>query len=381
MYKMGWKIINSNKKRYCAVLLLLSAVLALFLIQLSVLFHRTYQSASVIEQMPHVSVWVMHPHVQGVDDRFPLSLETQNTLQSIEGIRSVSPLIMGSVTAALAKGKRQQCHLVGSSPRGCCGPQDVLMGHPCSLEHARTLFVDKQALSQLYAQRGFRKGKGKLGAHLKVNDRVLRVVGLFDRKQRSAMQPLLYTNLAQARELLHVAEDCTLYFGVSLVKGADSARICQQIMRNTGLKAITSTEFIANHATHYLQQEHTMRYFWALVGSALLIASALLIYMVRHFGVLLGEHLLSFRAMGASVWHLLQITLLHSCVIAGGSWLLGILWYGIFAGIFQMAPAFSLIANQLYFGALGVLSVITVLASSLSVGNFLRTEEELIYKL
>lgn len=381
MYSVGWRVMRSNKARYGTVACMLSIVLAMVLYQIGSLSQNVYQGISVLGSVATADIWVMHPQANAIEDRFPVSIQAQSTLESLDGVYKVSPVVIGNAQAALPKAKMQRCTLVGMQPEGFRGFAKLLEGQVSHLDQPRTAVLDKQSLRRFMPTRFLRRAKFKWGSHIKVNDRILRVVGLFDKPVARSQIPTIYLHESLAREILGIGAESTLFYAVSVFRDVDLARVCQQIAKHTGLKALTHNDFVGENWSRYAQQPFFMQYFWSILLSCVGLMVLLVLVLLRHFSPLHIQHLLILRALGASCVALWQIMLVSALSLSAVSWFCGILGYCILNYEWDMVTSLSLIDTRVYGGAFLYLAFVSLVSSGLSIARLLYKEEELIHRL
>jgi putative ABC transport system permease protein len=385
------KMLMGDRSKFFGVILGLTLAAFLITQQSSIFVGIMSRTIGFITDTAQPDIWVMDPKVQFVDDIKPMSDTMLYRVRGVEGVDWAMPLYKGLLRARLQNGNFQQCVVVGLDDTTLMGgPPEMIEGKLEDLRRSEGVIVDQSGANGRLAKfptdengkpiPGAAPVPLKIGDTLELNDRRAVVVGICKVSRTFQNQPVLYTTYTRAIRYAPRERKLMSFVIAKAEPGQDIATLAEKIRSQTGLIALTRSDFSWKTIWYFMKYTGIPINFGFAVGLAFLVGTAIAgqtfyaftIDNIRQFGAL--------KAMGASNARLLGMIVLQAVLV-------GSIGYGIGVGaasMFAFISARSELAFRLLWQTLaitgGAISVICVLAAVMSIWKVIRLEPAIVFK-
>jgi putative ABC transport system permease protein len=369
---LALRIILHQPLRFFVALLGISVAAGLAFIQLG-LYLGFKQNASVIVDHTDGDVWVCGQFQENFDFPTILNPSVLDIVRSKRGVKSADPMLIVFSKWKLESGALKTVQIIGyDTQRGTGRPWEMSSGFPEDLERPGAVTVDSTDRRKL--------GVTDLSYTTEIGQVKAEVVG-FTRGIRSFQgNPVVFTDLMNARSFGHLPSNAIHYIVVKVEPGADLNEVLSSIRTTDYCEAYTQAQFSKKAQDFWLNSTGAG---FALATFALmgLITGIVVAGQVLYTSTL--EHIKEYgtlKAMGASN---LQVTgaivaqgvvgALPAHLLAGGLLLL--------AGHFIGGKGIHLSIDLAQYCWLGVATVmVCILASLLSVWRVMSVEPAEVFK-
>ncbi len=377
---MSWialKMLLANRGKYIAIIIGIGFSSLLIAQQSSIFCGIMMRTTSQIRDIQGADIWVMDPNLQFIDDVKPMSENELYRVRGVPGVEWAVRLYKGLSRARLDTGNYQQMILMGLDDAGLVGaPRTILMGSMEDLRRPDAIIVDDAGFKQLWPGEPL-----QLGKTLEMNDRRAVVVGICKALRTWQTFPLVYTRFTQAVNFVPTERKVLSFILAQGQPGLTPEEVCTRISRQSGLLALTRSQFAWKTMQYYLTRTGIPVNFGTTVLLGFLVGTAVAgqtFYMftlenLKQFGTL--------KAMGASNSRLVGMILLQAMVV-------GVLGYSIGVGMaasfgWLTQPAAKLAFDmpwQVLVGTGAAVGLIVMLSSLMSIRRVLVLEPAIVFR-
>lgn len=372
MIALALQIILHQPVRFMAALMGISFAAGLAFIQLG-LYIGFKENASIVVDNTDGDIWVCALHQENFD--FPKQLEshTLDLVRSTRGVKSASPMLIVFSKWKLESGAEKTVQIVGYDAEvGVGGPWRLLRGFAADLNAPGAMTVDTTAQAKL--------DDADLGSTTEVGNVEARVVGVTDGIRSFQGNPMMFTDLNNARSFGHMSSDAVHYIIVDIEKEANRADVLASLRNIDYVEAYTSEDFSKKAQDYWLNSTGAgpalfMSALMGLIVGVVVVGQVLYtstLENLREYGTLKAMGASNFQVTGAIVAQAVAGAL-PAHIIAGG-----LLWI---AGqtIGGMGIHLSINFTQ-YCYAMVITTAVCVAASMLSVNKVLSLEPAAVFK-
>ena len=375
MIGLALRIIMHQPLRYGVALLGISVAAGLAFIQWG-LYTGFKENASIIVDHTEGDLWVCAQFQDNFDFPKILSPRVLDTVRSTRGVKSTHPMLIVFSHWKLLGGAEKTVQVVGYDVAREVGrPWCLLQGFPDDLDDPGAVTVDTTAQRKL--------DEAEVGTTTEIGEMNARVVGITDGIRSFQGNPMLFTDLNNARSFGHLRRDAIHYVIVKLEDGADRAAVLsslREVGKEQYFEAYTRREFSKKAQDYWLTSTGA--------GPALAMAALMgLIVGVAVAGQVLYtstlEHLKEYgtlKAMGASNWQVSRAIMAQALIGALPAHLIaGVLLLFAQRHIGGKGIHLSMDLRTYCFLGLGTVGV-CIAASLLSVWRAMRVEPAEVFK-
>ncbi|MFN0010533.1 MAG: ABC transporter permease [Phycisphaerales bacterium] len=385
------KMLFGDRGKFLGVILGLTLASFLITQQSSIFVGIMTRTVGFLSDTAQPDIWVMDAKVQFIDDIKPMSDTMLYRVRGVEGVEWAVPLYKGLLRARLQNGNFQQCVVIGLDDTTLMGgPPEMVEGTLEDLRRSEGVIVDiTGAVGRLAKMPEGPDGKPvpgakpiplKIGDTLELNDRRAVVVGICRSARTFQNQPTIYTTYTRATRYAPRERKLLSFVMAKALPGQDLATLAQRIRSQTGLTALTQSEFSWKTIFYFMKYTGIPINFGFAVGLAFLVGTAIAgqtfyaftLDNIRHFGAL--------KAMGATNARLLGMIILQALVV-------GVIGYGLGVGAassFAILSKVSELAFRLLWQTLAItaaaIAVICVLSALVSIWKVMRLEPAIVFK-
>jgi len=377
MYWIAWKMLIGNRGKYLGIIF--GVVFAALLIaqQASIFCGLMALTVSQIRDVEGPAIWVMDENVQFVDDIKPLKDTELFRVKGVPGVDWAVRFYKGIGRARLQEGSYEQMILLGLDDATLFGaPQDVFLGSIADLRSPDAVIIDEAGYRRIWPDEPF-----QLGRVFEMNDRRAVVVGITKASRTFQSFPILYTRYSQAVRFAPPERKVLSFVLANPEPGLDPQEVCDRIAAQTGLQALTRSQFIWQTIWYYLQKTGIPINFGITVLLGFIVGTAIAgqtfylftVENIRQFGAL--------KAMGTGNSTILLMVLSQAANV-------GLIGYGVGVGLAAAFGWWTQTTTRLAFfmpwQVLGLTAaavfVIVLVASVLSVRKVLVLDPAIVFR-
>lgn len=378
---MGWiaiRMLTGDRVKYLGLIFGVAFSTLLIAQQMSIFVSLVLRGAVPVYQVEPADIWVMDPAGRTAEITLPLPDTALGRVRGVEGVAWAAPYINASATVRTAAGAVEPVTVVGVDDATLVGlPEAIVAGARRDLYAPDAVFVDGIGATRLFPD------GTPLGGQLELNDRRAVVRGIVDVVPGFTGSIILYTRYSNALDYVPGSRNRMSFVIARAAPGHDPQDVAAAIMRQTGLRARTTTEFARDGVDYIIERTGIPINFGITValGFVVGIAIAGLTFSlfirdnIRQFGAL--------KAIGVS-----NATIRR--MVAAQAGLTGLVGYGLGLG---MAVAFIAIGNatspdfkgfympwQIPVIAAATVATMMLLTGMLSLRTVLRTDPAEVFR-
>lgn len=324
-------MLMGNRGKFAGMIVGVSFAALLIAQQASVFCGIMWMTTSAIRDVEDATIWVMNPNVEYIDEIKPLKETDLLRVRGVPGVAWAVKLFKGMSRARLDDGAYQQIFLMGIDDASLIGaPREMILGSLDELRRPDAVIIDESGYRQIWPD-----GPFELGRSFEMNDRRAVIVGICRVGKTFQYLPVVYTRYSEATAFVPIERKILSFVLAEPAPGVDARTVCQRIMEQTGLKAMSKRDFSWKTITFYIQETAIPINFAITALLGFIVGTAITgqtFYMftienLRQFGTL--------KAMGSSNGRIVEMVLFQALIV-------GSIGFGIGIGL---AAAFGEVAN------------------------------------
>jgi len=385
MNRIALRMLMGDRAKYIGIIFGITFASLLITQQMSVFTGIMYRTFATITDIAQPQLWVMDPKVAYIDDIKPLQSTQLFRVRSVEGVEWAVPFYKGLLRARLANGTFQSVSVLGIDDATLLGgPAVMVEGRLEDLRRTDGVIVDEVAVRTRLAKPSSAPNMPpeplRIGDTLEINDRRATVVGLCRTTRSFQSQPVIYTTFTRATSFAPRERKLLSFVLVGVAPGHDEAAVAGRIEQRTGLQAVRREDFMWK----------TMMYFIKFTGIPINIGTAVLLGFIvgtaiagMTFFNFTQDNLKQFgalKAMGASNWVLLRMTILQSMTVGTIGYGLGVGAASLFGYLARNSELAFRMPWQVLLISAGAVLVICVLSAVFSIIKVMRLEPAIVFK-
>ena len=372
MIALALQIILHQPVRFAAALMGISVAAGLAFIQLG-LYMGFKENASIVVDHTEGDIWVCAQHHENFDFPKQLPPRTLDLVRSTRGVKQANPMLIVFSKWKLESGAEKTVQIVGyDADRGVGQPWRLLRGFSKDLDDYGAVTVDATAQRKL--------DNADLGTMTEIGQVQAKVVAVTDGIRSFQGNPMVFTDLDNARSFGHLPSDAVHYLVIKLEPDSNLVDVLNSLNDIGYTEAYSRQDFSKKAQDYWLNSTGAGP---ALGISALmgLIVGIVVAGQVLYTSTL--EHLKEYgtlKAMGATNLQVVAVIMAQAVagaipahIIAGG-----LLWIAS-QTIGGMGIHLSINFNQYCMGVFLTIGV-CVFASLLSVRKVMRVEPAEVFK-
>jgi len=244
---LAFSIILHQPIRYIVALLGISVAAGLAFIQLG-LYMGFKQNASILVDNTQADIWVCAQFQENFDFPKILNSRVMEIVKSTRGVQSADPMLIVFSKWKLKTGAEKTVQVVGyDAPNGAGKPWILVGSYLTDLEAPGTITVDATAQRKL--------DDATIGSVTQIGAVNARVVGITDGIRSFQGNPVIFTDLDNARSFGHMRPDAVHYILLKLDPGAkvsDVLASLRQVGEGEYFEAYTGEEFSRKAQDYWL---------------------------------------------------------------------------------------------------------------------------------
>ncbi|MBI1201896.1 MAG: FtsX-like permease family protein [Rhodopseudomonas sp.] len=394
MLRIALKMLTGNRAKYGGLLLGITFTSFLVTFALSYFAGFMTRGFALISENPQADVWVMDAAVNSTEHTTNLPDSALNRVRSIEGVRSATPLALGTTDVHFPNGQFQAFQVIGVDGPTLSGLPPLRGGVPLSVlrtPDAATVSAGgtagKLQTPLLKADQWPRSPhvdvptrRLRTGDVVLVNDHRVRIVGEARALPRYPPRPLLYTTYPNAGRILPPERHRMTFVLVHAAPDLPPAALAARIAARTGLRARTSAEFKADTVRWFFINSEDVGDIMSMISIAMLVGFGVTGVMLYMFTEESLTQYAVLKAMGATPRLLLVM-------ILGQAGLCAVLGTGIGLGLCAIAGQiaaseanypFRMMWFTPLFGGLAVV-LVALVAAAISARPVLKLQPGMVF--
>lgn len=335
MRAIAIKMLLGDRAKYIGLIFGVTFATLLMAQQVSIFTGIMARTASPITSVREADIWVMDSRVRYVDEVEPMRDVELSNVRSVKGVEWAVPFYKGLSTIRMPDGLTQQVQLIGVddvSHIGMC--TDMISGKANVLREPQTAVIDRNGFLFVWP-----KGDFKQPRPVELNDSRLTIRGVCNVSPTFLTFPILYVTYDTAMQLTPPQRNKMPFVLVKARPGVDSTSLARRISEQTGLQALTQTEFQWRSINYYLERTGIPINFGITIVLGAVIGAAI---TAQTFYIFVVENLKQFAAMkavGVTNSQLLRIVLTQASLVGAIGYGLGIGFTAAFFTVTRNAPA------------------------------------------
>jgi putative ABC transport system permease protein len=380
---MNWialKMLTGNQGKYLGIILGIAFATLLIAQQASIFCGLMLQTSGQIRDIQGADIWVMDPNVQFSDDIKPLSDSDLYRVRGVSGVAWAVPLYKGLTRSRLEDGNFQQTILLGLDDAtlvGAPSPAQMILGSVFDLRKPDSVIMDLEGYQLLWPYEEPRVGK-----RFEMNDHEAEIVGICKASRTFQTFPVVYTRYSQALQFVPAERKVLSFVLADAVPGVPVDEVCRQIEKQTGLRAVTGTQFEWITMHYFLRKTGIPFNFGITVALGFLVGTAIAAQTFYLFTIENLKQYGALKAMGAGNWSLASMILLQALLVSVIGFGLGIgaaTWFGMVANSPGSRLAFYMPA-EIFIGTALAVGAISILSSLLSLQRVMVVEPAVVFQ-
>jgi len=339
MYFVALKMLLFDKNKFFGLIFTIAIATFLMAQQLSIFIAAMNRTGSQIMDVREANVWVMDPHVQYFEEIRPLRDIDLFRVRGVTGVQWALPFFKG-LAAITGEGLvLHQAFLFGVDDVSLISRPDMLRGHWKSLSLPNSVIMDNAGWQLVYDDADFKPGQT-----FQINDHKVNVIGIANPAAPFFAFPLLYTKYSEALRLARQGNSNLSFILVKTAPGFSPNAVARAIHAQTGLQALTSSQFKWRSINYVLHNTPIPINFGLTVTLGFLIG---IVVVGQTFYLFLLENMPQFgllKAIGVTNKQILSMVLLQAVWIA---------WIGFGFGI-GLCAIFSEVTARMFINLRGV---------------------------
>jgi putative ABC transport system permease protein len=375
---VAMQMLRGDRAKYLGLVMAVAFSTFLMSHQSSIFAGIMNRTRSQILDVQDAPIWVMDPRTLYFDDVKALPDDVLYQVRGVEGVEWAVPLYKGQPIARAGDGNFRSVILMGVDDHSLAGaPRRLLAGSIADLRQPDAVLMDKAAYAFFFPDQPLETGKT-----FEMNDRRIRVVGIFDSSAPFTNLPVFYARYSNAIKYRGQERNMMSFVLVKAKNGVSDQEVCRRIEAATRLHAATKRGFGWQTINYYLKHSGIPINFGITIAIGLLVGTlvagqTLYIFTIenlKQFGVL--------KALGVTNRRILRMILLQAMTVGG---------IGYSFGIWMTAAFFEVTRDtidlrgfflpwQIAAGTAAAVLVIVALASLMSIRKALVLEPAVVFR-
>jgi putative ABC transport system permease protein len=378
MYWIALKMLTGDRSKYVAIIVGITFSCVLMAEQSAMFCGIMMRTTSQIQDVHDADIWVMNPNAEYIDDLKPLSDTAYLQVRGVPGVAWAVDFYKGAGQVQLPNGKFHGVILFGIDDSTLVGaPQEILQGSIGNLQIPDSILIDEAGYRLLWPNEPLRLGKT-----VEMNDCRAVIVGIFRSSLTFSSQPVIFTRFSQATLFVPSFRRMLTFVLAKTAEGESAEVVARRIREQTGLQALTRSEFSWMTIMYYMRHTGIPVNFGTTVLLGFVVGCTIAgqtfylftVENLRQFGTL--------KAMGMRDGKIVRMIFVQALTVGGIGYCLGIglsTVLGIVMHAIRPIMSFFLPWQVLALAAVAVL-VIVLLSSLLSIRRVMVLEPAIVFQ-
>lgn len=376
--KIALKILMGDKAKYIGLIFGVTFATLLMAQQISIFISVMGRSANAIYAVPEADIWVMDTRVRYIEEVEPMrDIELYN-VRSVKGVEWAVPFYKGLSTIRMPDGLTQQVQLIGVddiSMVGTC-PQ-MVMGDNLAIQKPQNAMMDRNGYFFTWPN-----SKLELGRRIELNDNRLIINAICKVNPTFYSFPIMYVSYQTAMQVTPQMRNKLPFVLVKAKPDQDLQELKHNIEKQTGLQALTRSEFAWRSINYILERTGIPINFSITIILGVIIGAAI---TAQTFYIFVIENLKQFGAMkaiGFTNSQLLRMVMLQAMVVGLIGYCIGIGLTALFFEVTRDIPALQgfMLRWQVMIGVFVVIFTVIVFSVGFSLNKVFKLDPAIVFK-
>lgn len=311
MFRIALKMLFGDRAKYIGLVFGVAFSTLLINQQCSIFIGLISRAGSIVDDTQEADIWVMDPGVKNLDTIFPLRDTELARVRGVTGVKWAVPYFKSMATVRTQTGELESALLIGADDNSLVGvPSRVFMGDVSDLKRPDAVAVAKDSFGKVW-----RGEPIALGKTLELNDRRAIVVAVVEDTPKFTSSITFYTRYSQALQYTNNGRNQLSFVLAKSEEGFDNEQVAQEIRRQTGLLALTSTAFRNKAVNYVIDNTGIPISFATVIGLGVIVGVAVVGLMFNLFVLENLKHFAVLKAIGIKNRRLLAMVLLQAFVV------------------------------------------------------------------
>ncbi len=378
MLSIAFRMLAGDRLKYLGLIFGVAFATLLLAQQGSIFVGLLSRAANPVYDVLDAQLWVMDSRVKYIEEVERLRDVDLLRVRSVHGVEWAVPYYRGVGIARTERDEAKQVLLLGVDDSSLVGaPRKLLVGNLQDLQSPDSVLMDSAGFSAIWPGEPLAAGK-----IIEINDRRVRIAGIFEGSVPFATFPVIYATYGQALELVPPTRTKLPFVLVRVNQNADVNKVAQAIRDRTGLTAITTEDFAWRSVLYILNNTGIPQSFGTVIILGIIVGAVIVgltFYQfvsdnLRQFGVL--------KAIGVSNIQIIGM-------VTGQAILIGLIGYGLgigaATGFFIFGKGVVALQDfyllwQISIGIAILLVFIMILATAVGVRRVLVLDPAVVFK-
>lgn len=366
MQKIAIKMLLGDQAKYLVLVFGVTFATLLMAQQVSIFVGIMIRTASTIYAVSEADIWVMDQRVRYIEEVEPMRDVELINVRSVGGVEWATPFYKGLSTIRMPNGLTQQVQLIGVDDVSLVGNcPKVVMGDMHAIQKPQTAMMDQNGYFFTWPGE-----KIKLGKYIELNDSRLIINAICEVMPTFFTFPILYVSYNTVLKITPPTRNKLPFVLVKAKSREDLQKLKTRIMQQTGLQALTKSEFAWRSINYILERTGISINFGITIILGVIIGAAI---TAQTFYIFVVENLKQFaimKAIGVTNGQLLKLVLTQAGIVGLTGYGLGIGFTAIFFQITSDAPALK--GFMLYWQVMAGTAVVIIIIILFSIIFSLR---------
>jgi putative ABC transport system permease protein len=378
MNRIALKMLTGDRAKYLGLVFGITFATLLMSQQVSIFIGLMTRTASQIVDVREPDVWVMHPRLKYVDEIEGMPDADLSRVRGVAGVAWAVPLYKGNAVIRSPDGLLQQVILMGLDDGTLIGrPPEVLLGSLADLKRPNALMLDRSGYEYIWPGE-----EPRLGRVVEINDRRVEIVAIAQASPPFVTFPVVYTRYSEALRFTPPQRNKMSFVLVKAEEGVPAAALARRIHEETGLQALTWSQFAWRSVEHYVTRTGIPVNFGITVALGFLVGAAV---AAQTFYIFILENLRQFgalKAIGVTDGQILGMVILQALVVGALGFAIGIGLCALFFWSTQDATALRgfVLRWEVVAGTFVAVFAIMVLSSIASIRRVFVLDPAVVFR-
>ncbi len=311
MFRVALKMLFHDRAKYLGLVLGIAFSILLINQQLGIFLGLLARAGAVVDDIPAADIWVMDPGVKNLDTIFPLRDTELGRVRGVSGVLWAVPLFKSAAIVRTENGQLESALILGADDNSLIGvPNNFVLG---SLEDLRT--PDAVALGVDGYSKVWPNEPIELGKTVELNDRRAVLVAIVKDSPKFTSAITFYTRYSQALRYTNNGRNQLSFILARSSQGTPPEQVAERISAETGLLAITSSEFRRRAIQYVVQNTGIPVSFGTVIGLGIIVGVSVVGLMFNLFVLENLRHFAVLKAIGVSNLRLLGMVFLQASIV------------------------------------------------------------------
>lgn len=261
-------------------------------------------------------IWVMDTYLEQVQLPRPMRAIELDRVRSVEGVAWAVPFFHKVVPVKQPDGGYKMVQLIGVDDVTLIGaPREMVEGNLEDLRLPDTVVIDEYAVERLSEEYVSPEGEARevrVGDWVEIQEDFFQIVGICKAIRPIYGGPFIYTTYKRSQKVMPAGVRTLSYILVETQKGEDSTAVARRIRNDTGLLALDQASFSWKNLKWFFGNTGIPVAFGNTVALGFIVGCVITGQTLFSFVKENSRTLAAFKAMGATNWLLLSMTLLQA---------------------------------------------------------------------